>query len=78
MYQYTGLNLYFSPNRLSINRQTYSILDWLGDMGGLMDALVILGQILIMPISSFTLKSNLLQTLFRHKKSDKTAINNIQ
>ena len=38
-FKHTSMELNFSPDLLSVSRQTYSILDWLGDMGGLMDAL---------------------------------------
>ena len=43
----------------TIERQTYSILDWLGDVGGLLDGLKIIGSLLIAPIASFTMRVEL-------------------
>ena len=44
-----------------INRSTYSILDWLGDIGGLHDALQIIGAFIAGPFSSSALKLELLR-----------------
>ena len=41
-------------------RQTYSILDWLGDMGGLMDMLNLLARLAVTPMASHSLQSALL------------------
>ena len=38
------------------NRQTYSLLDWLGDLGGLLDILLHIGHVMMLPIASFTLR----------------------
>ena len=38
-----------------------------------MDALVILGELTILPISTFALKSKLLSLLFRYRESDMAA-----
>ena len=50
-------------------RQTYSLLDWLGHLGGLYDALFHLAKVLISPISVFAVNSTLLSNLFRFKRS---------
>lgn len=44
-----------SPNLIKHSRSIYTILDWLGDVGGLMDAFIYIGQALMMifPGSSF-------------------------
>ena len=52
------------------NRQTYSLLDWLGDLGGLLDILLHMGHIIVFPISSFTLKQLLMSSFFRYKFSN--------
>ena len=59
----------FSPNSDVVNRQTYSILDWLGDMGGLLDSLYFLGLLFVNPVSTFALRSHLLSKLFRYSGS---------
>ena len=38
------------------NRQTYSLLDWLGDLGGLLDIMLHIGHVLVHPVAFFTLK----------------------
>ena len=50
---------------LTINRSTYDILDCLGDVGGLMDILVLIFKIIMLPFTTFNLKSFLLTTMFR-------------
>ena len=54
------------------NRQTYSLLDWLGDLGGLFDALLYICRMLISPLSVYSLKQTILSNMFRFK-SDKVA-----
>ena len=41
----------------------------MGDMGGLLDAFFILGQLLISPVSGFALRSKLLSSMFRYRDS---------
>ena len=48
------------------------MLDWLGDMGGLLDALYFIGAIVMTPFSRFALKSELINTMFRFRKSEPT------
>ena len=50
------------------NRSTYSLLDWLGDLGGLLEALMFICAAIIKPLTSFTLKTTLLTSLFRFKE----------
>ena len=47
------------------NRQTYSLLDWLGDIGGLTDALLLILKIILYPYTVFTQRRFLLTNLFR-------------
>ena len=51
------MEINFSPDTAIINRQTYSLLDWLGDLGGLFDALYLIGYALIAPLANFALNS---------------------
>ena len=46
------------------------MLDWLGDMGGLLDALYLIGTIFMSPFSNFALKALLLSTIFRYRGSE--------
>ena len=47
------------------NRQTYSILDWIGDLGGLLDGLKYLCALIISPFSKFWAQSILLTNIFK-------------
>ena len=40
------------------------MLDYLGDLGGLLDALRLIGEAIISPFSEFTLKVTLMVSLF--------------
>ena len=68
------MEINFSPDNNIINRQTYSLLDWLGDLGGLLDALYLIGYVLISPLATFAINSKLLSTLFRYRGSDEGLI----
>lgn len=48
-----------------IERQTYSLLDLLGDVGGLFDALKLIGGGLMFPFAQFALGVTLLAQNFR-------------
>ena len=54
-YKFTSLEVSMSPNKQVYNRQTYSLLDWLGDLGGLYDALILIASLIVAPISAFNL-----------------------
>ena len=53
------------------NRQSYNLFDWLGDVGGLYDALFIILSYAVNPITAFKLKTTLLSSLFRFKEKEK-------
>ena len=53
-----------------INRKTYSLLDWLGDWGGLLDALFMIAEFLVTPFSAIALKAKLMASLIRLKVPD--------
>ena len=59
-----------SLDQLVWTRQTYSILDWLGDLGGLIEILHHIGGFLVAPITGFTIRSAMLASFFRFKFSD--------
>ena len=71
-YKFTSLEVNLSLDKLVVNRETYSLLDWLGDLGGLFDALRLICALAISPISGFTLKATLMATLFRQRPSDQS------
>ena len=63
-YKYTGIALKFSSDLEVIERSTYGGLDWLGDIGGLFDALRIIGMALVGPFVKFALSLQLLTKIF--------------
>lgn len=57
-------------NLRKFQRQTYSILDWLGDIGGLYDSLFIILSFALSPVAAFKLQQTMLTKLFRVIKSN--------
>ena len=76
-YKFTSLEINLSPDKLVVNRETYSMLDWLGDLGGLFDALRLLCTLGIFPVSSFSLQATLMSKLFRQRPSTDPSLNNL-
>ena len=60
----------FGRDQLSTRRASYALLDWLGDCGGLIDALFFIAEFLIAPFSAFVLQTKLASILVRFRKSD--------
>ena len=54
-YKYASLSFFVDRNLHSIYRETYGLLDWMGDCGGLLDALFFIGKIIMFPYSSYAL-----------------------
>ena len=46
-YKIAGMSFYRNANRVDINRQTYDILNFLGDIGGLDSILLLIGFMLM-------------------------------
>ena len=73
-YKFGSLEILVKQTMLIMNRETYSVLDWLGDVGGLNDAIVLILKPFISYISylSFSLSlTNDMPTTFKrtdHKK----------
>ena len=49
----------------TIDRQTYGLLDWIGDVGGLFDGLKLVGAFLVAPFASFAMQAEVLTAAFR-------------
>ena len=64
-YKFTSYEINLSADKKVINRETYSLLEWLGDVGGLIEALRFLGKLIAGPVTSFSLQATLLSALFR-------------
>ena len=48
-------------------RQIYTIWDVLGDIGGLLRACFVIGQVVVYPFSAYALRMNILTKVFREK-----------
>ena len=57
VYKLSSLWIEFGQSLTETERQTYSMLDLLGDIGGLFEALRYIGGMTIAPFSAFAMKS---------------------
>ena len=64
-FKYTSMEIKMSLDLVTWTRQSYSLLDWLGDLGGLFDALWYIAHFIVKPASAFMLQATLLVTFFR-------------
>lgn len=62
-YKFMSVSFELSKDLRQINRQTYSFLDWLGDVGGLLEALFAIGDLFIGPFASFALKAKIVSMM---------------
>ena len=66
-YKFGSIEVDLNQDLRIINRQTYSLLDWLGDIGGLTDALLIIGKLILLPYTKFKYGAFILTRFFRFK-----------
>ena len=64
-FKYASVDFKMSKNTREISRQTYSILDWAGDWGGLLDAMFLLAETLVFPFSLNALHNRVAKMTFR-------------
>ena len=69
IYKINGLWIELSPVLTTIERSTYSLLEWFGDVGGLLEALKIIGGSIAAPFAMFALKAKLLFLIFGEVES---------
>lgn len=65
LYKFTSAHLLLDQRVLQYNRSTYDVLSWLGDIGGLVDCLLLIGRMFLLPMTTFNMHSILLTYLFR-------------
>ena len=71
-YKFFSMSVSINSDVQKIRRKTESLLDWLGDWGGLLDSLHFLVEILISPFSAFMMNSKLAQLLVKLVPSKST------
>ena len=64
-YKFGSLWIELSQNEIKIERQTYSFLEWLGEIGGLFEMARVFGFLVVAPLASYRLRSELLTKIFR-------------
>ena len=69
MYKFASVWIELSQDEFMTERDTYSLLEWLGDVGGLFDMLRLMGSWLVVPFATFRLSSQLLSKIFRYISS---------
>ena len=67
-YKFVSVTVKLSKNSLKTNRQTYSLLDWIGDIGGLYDGLKVIGFLLSRPIGYYKMNAKLASLLVRYSR----------
>ena len=68
-YVFARMEIRQENNIYKINRQAYNLLEWLGDIGGLLDAILFIAQLALWPIYNFNVSNYLMERLFRKKSS---------
>ena len=61
--------LELKQEKTNIERSTYNLLEWLGDVGGLFDGLGLFVRFMLTPIAMNRLKVELLTQVFREPAS---------
>ena len=59
LYKYASVEINLNKDLAMINRQTYSMLDWLGDCGGLLEALFFISDMFFAPFMIFKVRQRL-------------------
>ena len=67
-HKFGSLEITASPKTTIISRQTYSILEWLGDVGGLNDSLFVIVKLILGSFTSFYNSSFMTRKIFRFQK----------
>ena len=67
-YKFGSFEIVAKPTAIVTSRQTYAVLEWLGDVGGLNDSLYIIAQMLLAPFTSFYNSSFMAKNIFRYRK----------
>ena len=69
-YKFSSFWIERGSETTTIERETYSALEWIGDIGGLYDGFLIMGNTVAGPLAAITLKAKLIAWLFaRDEKS---------
>ena len=70
LYKYVSGEFNVSMDLKNYARQTDGLLDYLGDLGGLIDILIMLAKYIVGPFASYRLQAALLSSLFRFDENE--------
>ena len=70
-YKFSSILIMLGQDLEVTERSTYSLLELLGDIGGLFDSLRILGEFIVAPVAAVALKIQLLTSLFHRRQPKK-------
>ena len=65
-YKFNSVWLELGQNLIVVERSTYSLLEWLGDVGGLFDGLKLVTNPFIGLFAAYSLQNNLISLAFRN------------
>ena len=78
-FKFQSITINMGQKETRIERSTYSLLEWIGDIGGLFDGLRYLANFFVAPIAVFLRRSMLLSdNLFHLKESIGVRFNRFQ
>ena len=70
MYKFNSLWLELSSSKNTIERSTYDMLQWLGDVGGLYDGLILIIRFFISPLIAVCVKAEMHAEVFKYEKQE--------
>ena len=68
MYKFNSFWIELSQSLTTVERQTYSVLEFVGDVGGLFEGLSRFGFLFVAPIATFAMRMELLTSTFSFAK----------
>ena len=74
-YKFASVEIHQENSIIRTSRQTYSLLEYLGDIGGLLDAMLFIAHLALMPVYNFNVSNFLTKRLFRKKPFSDDASN---
>lgn len=69
-YKFIGVEVLLNFDKTIIDRNTYDILRFFGDLGGLFEALRFMGEVLVRGFAGFNAGSFLVSRLYKHSSKE--------
>ena len=66
-YKFNSIDIYFNQDKKVITRTTYTLFDFMSEVGGFVFILYVLGGLILAPVTRYNLRMKLLtSSVFRH------------